>query len=217
MVLTSGSYESVSTMLKSLAFVFFVALRGMPACFGHTGLGTAEWGRTQARWNLAIAPPSVLLVEELCPGSQKTRVVIFIADEAPIFRWPGFFQAAVCRGLSRCTVRLTSGSQQSKSILDEDPRKKSRAKWRHEASQKKLPPTANHCHFLHAGSTRLKRLKPKHGLALRLCKPRPLPCTSGIALVPSRTQHRLASAEPGGTWLSRLCGTVQEEGTVRVG
>jgi hypothetical protein len=202
-------------MLKSLAFVFFAALRGMPACFGPTGLGTAEWGRTQTRWNLAIAPPSVLLVEELCPESQKTRVVIFIADGAPIFRWPGFFQAAVCRGLSRRTVRLTSGSQQSKSILDEDPRKKSQAKW-HEASQK----AANHCQplplFARWGHS-LKRLKPKYDLALRSCKPRLLPCTSGIALIPSRAQHRLAGAEPGGTWLSRLCGTVQEEGTVRVG
>jgi hypothetical protein len=197
MVLTSGSNESISTMLKSLAFVFFVALRGMPACFGPTGLGTAEWGRTQARWNLAIAPPSVLLVEELCPESQKTRVVIFIADGAPIFRWPGFFQAAVCRGLSRRTVRLTSDSQRSNAILEEDPRKKSRAE-RHEASQK----AATYCQPLPLFARRersLKRPKPKRGLALRSCKPRPLPCTSGIALIPNRTQHRLASAEPGGT------------------
>ena len=202
-------------MLKSLAFVFFVALRGMPACFGPTELGTAAWGRTQTRWNPAIASPSVLLVEEPCPESQKTRVVIFIADGAPIFMWPGFFQAAVCRGLSRWTIRLTSDSQRSNAILDEDPRKKSRAEW-HKASQK----TATYCQPLPLFARwehSLKRLKPKHGLALRLCKPRPLPCTSGIALVPSRTQHRLASAEPGGTWLSRLCGTVQEEGTVRVG
>ncbi len=90
--------------------------------------------------------------------------------------------------------------------------------WWRSASIKKLPPTANHCHFLHAGSTpqhagaSLKRLKSKHGLALRLCKPRPLPCTTGSVFVPSRTQHRLASAKPGGTCLSRLRGTAQEEG-----
>ncbi len=184
-------------MLKSLAFVFFVALRGMPACFGPTGLGTAEWGRTQTRWNLAIAPPSVLLVEEPCPESQKTRAVIFIADGVPIFRWPGFFQAAVCRGLPRRTVRLTSDSQRSNAILEEDPREKSRAE-RHEASQKAVTyrqPLPLFARWEHS----LKRLKPKHGLALRLCKPRPLPCTSGISALPSRTHNHLASAVPGGT------------------
>jgi hypothetical protein len=40
-----------------------------------------------------------------------------------------FFQAAVSRGLSRLTIRLTSDLQQSKPILDENPRKKPRAKW----------------------------------------------------------------------------------------
>ncbi len=131
--------------------------------------------------------------------------------------WPGFFQAAVCRALPRRTVRLTSGSQQSKSILDEDPRKKSRAKWHDTKPRKKAATYCQPLPLFARWEHSLKRLKPKHGLALRLCKPRPLPCTSGIALIPSQTQHRLASAEPGGTWLSRLCGTVQEEGTVRVG
>jgi hypothetical protein len=270
MVLTSGSNESISTMLKSLAFVFFVALRGMPACFGPTGAGNrragkkgdtveschrgpvvAPPGRT-GRVQLMVTPASgrreppddatqsqggrtggsrpplagttcYLATSEIEPcrrtllrKSQKTRVAILIVDGAPIFRWLGFFQAAVCRGLSRCTVRLTSGSQQSKSILDEDPRKKSRAKWHNKASKK----AATYCQplpFFVRWEHSLKRLKPKHGLALGLCTPRSLPCTSGIALIPSRTQHRLASAEPGGTWLSRLCGTAQEEGTVRVG
>ena len=147
-------------MLKSLAFVFFVALRGMPACFGHTGLGTAEWGRTQTRWNPAIAPPSVLLVEEPCPESQKTRVAILIADGAPISRWPGFWSAAVFCGLSRWTIRLTSDSQRSNAILDEGPRKKSWAKWQAQSLEKKLPPTANCCHFLHAGSTRSRGSNP---------------------------------------------------------
>jgi hypothetical protein len=79
-----------------------------------------------------------------------------------------------------------------------------------------LPPTAT---FWHAGSTRstrwehsLKRLKSQHGLALRLCKPRPMPRSSGMVFVPRRMQHRLASAEPGGTWLSRLCVAVQGGG-----
>ncbi len=82
-------------------FVRFVALRDMPACFGPTGLGTAERGKTETRWNLAIAFPSVLFLEELSPENQKTRLAILIADGAPISRWPGFFHAAVCRGLSR--------------------------------------------------------------------------------------------------------------------
>ncbi len=216
MVLTSGSNESISTMLKSLAFVFFVALRGMPACFGPTGLGTAEWGRTQTRWNLAIAPPSVLLVEELCPESQKTRVVIFIADGVPIFRWPGFFQAAVCRGLSRWTVRLTSDSQQSNAILDEDPRKKSRAE-RHEASQK----AATYCQPLPLFARwehSLKRLKSQAWPGFTIVQAAPAAVYQrNTRLYQAGRSNRLASAEPGGTWLSRLCGTVQEEGTVRVG
>ncbi len=45
----------------------------------------------EARCNLAIAILSVLLVKELSPESQKTRVAILIADGAPISRWPGFF------------------------------------------------------------------------------------------------------------------------------
>jgi hypothetical protein len=42
------------------------------------GLGTAERERTEARWNLAIAFPSVLFLEELSPESQKTRLAILI-------------------------------------------------------------------------------------------------------------------------------------------
>jgi hypothetical protein len=52
--------------------VLFVAHRGMPASSAPRGLGTAEWGKTETRWNLAIAFTSVLLLEELCPESQKT-------------------------------------------------------------------------------------------------------------------------------------------------
>ena len=73
----------------------------MPACFGPTGAGNRRAGQTETRWNPAIAFPWVLLLEELSLESQKTRVAILIADGAPISRWPGFFQAAVCRGLSR--------------------------------------------------------------------------------------------------------------------
>jgi len=43
----------------------------------------------------------VLFLEELSHESQKTSLAILIADGAPISRWLGFFQAAVCRGLSR--------------------------------------------------------------------------------------------------------------------
>ncbi len=147
MFLTSGSNESISTILKSLAFELLVALRGMPACF-PTGGGTAEWGETEARWNLCHrvsvgAPPGRTLLRK----SQKTRAATFIADGAPTSRWPGFFQAVVCRGLSRRTVRLTSDSQRSNAILDEDPRKESRAKCQ-KASQKSchpLPTSATFC------------------------------------------------------------------------
>jgi hypothetical protein len=43
----------------------------------------------------------VLFLEELSHESQKTRLDILIADGAPISGRPGFFLAAVCRGLSR--------------------------------------------------------------------------------------------------------------------
>ena len=82
---------------------------------------------------------------------------------------------------------------------------------------KKLPPTATYCHFLAHSAQSLKRFKSQHGLPLRLCMPRPMPRRSGVPFVPQRMQHRLASAELGGTWLSCLCGTAQEEVTVRVG
>ena len=101
MVLTSGSGESTGTILKSLASYIsspFGACRPVSAAWG---LGTADQDRTETRWNLAIAFPWVLLLEELSPESQKTRLAILIADGAPISWWPGFFQAAVCRGLSR--------------------------------------------------------------------------------------------------------------------
>jgi hypothetical protein len=78
----------------------------------------------------------VLLLKELFPESQKTRRAILIADGAPISRWPGFFQAAVCHGLSRWTIRLTSDSQRSNAILDEDPRKSRGRNGRHKASKK---------------------------------------------------------------------------------
>ncbi len=89
---------------------------------------------------------------------------------------------------------------------------------------KKLPPTATYCHFLARWEHSLNTLGA-------LAQEAQIPAWPGFTIVqaasaavyqrngivPSRTQHRLASAEPGGTWLLRLCGTVQEEGTVRVG
>jgi hypothetical protein len=59
-----------------------------------------------------------------------------------------FFQAAVCRGLSRWTIRLTSDSQRSNAILDEDPRKSRGRNGRHKASKKSchpLPTSATFC------------------------------------------------------------------------
>ena len=97
-------------------------------------------------------------------------------------------------------------------ILDEDPRKKSRSEMAVNVEK-----TATCCHFLARWEHSLKRLKSQHGLALRLYKSRPMPRGIGMAFVAKRMQHRLASAEPGGTWLSRLCGTAEDEGTVRVG
>jgi hypothetical protein len=90
----------------------------------------------------------VFSLEELSPESQKTRLATLITDGAPSSRWPGFFQAAVCRGLSRWTIRLTSDSQRSNAIRDEDPRKKSRAKWQAQSLEKNchpLPTSATFC------------------------------------------------------------------------
>ncbi len=126
--------------------VRFVALRGMPPSFGPTGAGNRRVGqngdcggilpsRSRRCSSWKNSPPKARK-----PGSLS----LSIADGAPISRRPGFFQAAVCRGLSRSTIRLTSASPRSKAILDEDPRQRSRAKW-HKTS-KKLPPTATYCH-----------------------------------------------------------------------
>ncbi len=68
--------------------------------------------------------------------SAKGRVVVFGEESR-------FFQAAVCRGLSQQSIGSTSDSQQSKPTLDEDPRKKSRAKWQYTSKN-----TANYCRFL---------------------------------------------------------------------
>jgi hypothetical protein len=81
----------------------------------------------------------VFLREELSPESQKSTLAILIADGAPISRWPVFVPAVVCRGLSRwlndrIDLRFTT-IQCANAIFDEDPRKKSRAKW-HKASKK---------------------------------------------------------------------------------
>jgi len=83
------------------------------------------------------------------------------------------------------------------------------------AGTKPRKKAATHCQpvpFFARWEHSLKRLKSQHGLALRLCKPRRPPCTSGMTLVPSRTQHRLASVEAGGTCLSRCCDTAQSKG-----
>ena len=183
----------------------------MPASFGPRRPETAgERGRTKTQWNIAIAFPSVLFLEELSPESQKTRLAILIAHGAPISRWPGFFHAAVCRSLSRYAIGLTSDSQQSKPIFDEDPRKKSRAGRWHKTSKKAA------AFFVRSGYP-LAGASIQQGLALRLYKPRPLPRGTGIPFVPQRMQQPAIAPDPGGTWLSRLCGTAQEEGTVRVG
>jgi hypothetical protein len=74
----------------------------MLACFGPTGGWEPPSGAKRRRGGIfAIAFPSVFFLEELSPESQKTRLAIVFADGAPISRWPGFFQAAICRGLSR--------------------------------------------------------------------------------------------------------------------
>ena len=142
MVLTSGSGESTGTILNSLASYNSSPFAACRPASAPQGLGTAKRG------NLAIAFLSVLLLEELSPENPgKPGSPFLIADGAPISRWSDLFRAAVCRGLSRWTIRLTSDSPRSNTILDEDPRKKSRAKW-NKASKKSchlLPTTAIFC------------------------------------------------------------------------
>ncbi len=76
-------------------------------------------------------------------------------------RWPGFFPAAVCRSLFRWMInqiepRFTPIRPERFSIRI---RVKTRGR-NGTKPRKKLPPTANHCHFLHAGSTRSRDLNP---------------------------------------------------------
>jgi hypothetical protein len=184
----------------------------MSTALAPRGLGIAEWGKTEARRNLATAFPSVLYLEEPSPESQKTRLAILIADGAPISGGPAFSRrrsAAAPQVDDQIDLRFTPIRPTRFSMRT---RVKSRGRIGTPKPRKK---TATYCQPLPLFARwehSLKRLKSQHGLGLQLCKPRPLPCTTGIALVPGRTQHRLAGAEPGGTWLSRLCSTAQAEG-----
>jgi hypothetical protein len=72
------------------------------------------------------------------------------------------FVGAVCCGFSRRTIRLTSDSQRSNAILDENPRKKSRAK-RHKASKKARLLTDLHRILGATGRTRPVRSVKQHG------------------------------------------------------
>jgi hypothetical protein len=57
LVLTSGSGESISTILKSLASYDSSPFGACRPASAPRGLGTAEWGKTETRWNLCHRVP----------------------------------------------------------------------------------------------------------------------------------------------------------------